>query len=54
MRKLLNLPLAAIGRLFDRDHSTVISSIKQVEKALISNQDPFTEVNPLSSEGFEL
>ena len=31
-RKLLNLPLAAIGRLFDRDHSTVISSIKQVKK----------------------
>lgn len=33
-RKKLNLPYQKIGQLFKRDHSTVMSSIKQIQKAL--------------------
>lgn len=33
-RKELKLPYLAIGKFFDRDHSTVMSSIKLIEKSL--------------------
>jgi chromosomal replication initiator protein len=33
-RKILETPFQGIGRIFNRDHSTVMSSIKQVQKAL--------------------
>jgi len=42
-RKLLQIPFQAIGRLFGRDHSTVISSIRQVEKAIASKEPPYAE-----------
>jgi chromosomal replication initiator protein len=32
-RKLLKMPFQGIGRLFDRDHSTVMTSIRQIEQA---------------------
>lgn len=33
-RKTLKLPFQEIGRLFQRDHSTVMSSVKQIEKGV--------------------
>jgi chromosomal replication initiator protein len=33
-RKKLNLPFQKIGDLFRRDHSTVMSSVKQIQKAI--------------------
>lgn len=33
-RELLKMPFMQIGRLFSRDHSTVMSSVKQVQKGL--------------------
>lgn len=38
-RQKLRLPYMAIGRLFDRDHSTVMTSVKQVEKAVKERQE---------------
>ncbi len=42
-RKLLDTPFQALGRLFGRDHSTVISSIRQVEKAVSAKEQPYAE-----------
>ncbi len=42
-RKLLQTPYQALGRRFGRDHSTVISSIRQVEKAIASKEAPYAE-----------
>lgn len=39
LRKELKMPFMKIGSIFSRDHSTVMSSIKNVEKH-IGNQDP--------------
>jgi len=33
-RKRLKMPFQAIGRLFGRDHSTVMSSVKQIQKGI--------------------
>lgn len=33
-RNVLNMPFQTIGRIFDRDHSTVMSSVKQVQEAI--------------------
>jgi chromosomal replication initiator protein len=38
-RQELKLPFQAIGRLFDRDHSTVMTSIKQIQKKM-EDSDP--------------
>ncbi len=37
-RELLKLPFQRIGKVFSRDHSTVMSSIKQVQKTIAENQ----------------
>ena len=42
LRKELNLPYQQIGRLFKRDHSTVMSAIKQVAKGLETNSEEIT------------
>lgn len=42
LRRELKLPYMKIGSLFDRDHSTVMSSIKQVKKDLESNDPDIT------------
>lgn len=39
-RQSLKMPLTAIGELFGRDHSTVISSIRQVQKRLDDPEAP--------------
>ena len=33
-RKLLDMPLASVGKLFNRDHTTIMSSIENVEKQI--------------------
>lgn len=42
-RKLLQMPFQTIGRLFGRDHSTVMSSIKQVEKSVETKEAPYAQ-----------
>ncbi|HEY4255477.1 MAG TPA: DnaA/Hda family protein [Chlamydiales bacterium] len=42
-RKKLNMPFQAIGKFFSRDHSTVMSSVKQIEQALLSKESKVTE-----------
>lgn len=42
-RSLLNTPYQQLGRLFNRDHSTVISSVAQVETAAKAKQQPYAE-----------
>lgn len=41
LRRELKLPYMKIGDIFDRDHSTVMTSVKQIKKAL---QNPDSEV----------
>lgn len=36
-RELLKMPFKKIGDLFDRDHSTIMTSVKQVQKAIDEN-----------------
>ena len=36
-RKKLNLPFMKIGDIFSRDHSTVMTSVKQIQKSLDEN-----------------
>jgi len=33
-RKLLDMPLASVGKLFNRDHTTIMSSVENIEKQL--------------------
>ena len=33
-RKLLDMPLASVGKLFNRDHTTIMSSVENVEKQI--------------------
>lgn len=42
-RKLLHLPYQTIGRIFNRDHSTVMTSIAQVEEAVAKKTSPYFE-----------
>ena len=42
-RNILQMPFQGIGRLFSRDHSTMISSVKLVEMAMTAKQAPFAE-----------
>ncbi|MBU6447152.1 MAG: chromosomal replication initiation protein, partial [Verrucomicrobia bacterium] len=44
-RDKLRLPLQKIGTLFHRDHSTVMSSLKQVQKALDEKSLSLPEVD---------
>ena len=39
IRKLTNLSLKDIGGVFGRDHSTVISSVRKVEKKINDDSD---------------
>lgn len=41
-RELLKLPFVKIGELFDRDHSTVMTSVRQIEQRLKDPQDTLT------------
>lgn len=42
-RNILQIPFQVIGRIFNRDHSTVMSSVKQIKNALESKERKFTE-----------
>jgi chromosomal replication initiator protein len=42
-RSLLHMPFQTIGRLFNRDHSTVMSSVKQIGKAQENDQRPILD-----------
>jgi chromosomal replication initiator protein len=42
-RDILGLPFQGIGRLFNRDHSTVMTSVKQIQKAIESNSRPIRD-----------
>ncbi len=33
-RKLLDMPLASVGKLFNRDHTTIMSSVENIEKQI--------------------
>ena len=37
IRKLVDMPLASIGKIFNRDHTTIMSSVENVEKQLQSS-----------------
>ncbi len=50
IRKLTDLSLPQIGKYMKRDHSTVISSLKTVEKELGANTQTDTDVNELIKE----
>jgi chromosomal replication initiator protein len=38
-RNQLQIPFAKIGDIFGRDHTTVMSSVKQIQKGIDSNND---------------
>lgn len=46
-RQFLDMPFAAIGKKFDRDHSTVMHSVAQIEKMMQQNRDVQEEVENL-------
>ncbi|MBQ8510137.1 MAG: chromosomal replication initiator protein DnaA [Clostridia bacterium] len=50
VRKLTDISLPQIGKLFKRDHTTVLNSLKTVERELGSNSEIDIEVNELMKE----
>jgi chromosomal replication initiator protein len=42
-RNILQTSFQGIGRIFNRDHSTVMSSVKQVKNAIESKDQKFAE-----------
>ena len=42
-RNILRIPFQGIGRIFNRDHSTVMTSVKQVKSAIDDNEKKITE-----------
>jgi len=50
MRKLLDMPFVSIGKFFNRDHSTMMSSTENVEKLRKSNPEFDNMVNELIRE----
>lgn len=42
-RNLLKMAFQAVGKLFDRDHSTVMSSVKQIQKGLDEKKQDLTD-----------
>lgn len=50
LRTLTELSLSSIGGLFSRDHTTVLSSIRKIEKEISENTITETEINELIKE----
>ncbi len=50
IRKLTDMPLASIGKFFNRDHTTMISSIENVDKARSANPEFDNTLNELMRE----
>lgn len=49
LRKKLAMPFLKIGRFFDRDHSTVISSINLIEKKVKENPEILSSLEMIES-----
>lgn len=47
-RERLQLPYQKIGQIFSRDHSTVMTSIKQIDKWIQENKSEWTQIENLS------
>ena len=43
IRKMTNLSLPDTGKEFGRDHSTVLHSVRKIEKALSDSKNPLNE-----------
>lgn len=43
-REHLKLPFMKIGQIFNRDHSTVMSSVKQIQKNILQNDSNYSKV----------
>jgi chromosomal replication initiator protein len=50
IRKMTDMSLPQIGKLFKRDHTTILSSLKTIEKELGSNSMADIEINELMKE----
>ena len=49
LRTLTNFSLSEIGEFFSRDHSTVINSLKQIEKNIKANPDFYRIIKDITS-----
>lgn len=50
IRKLTDMSLPQIGKIFNRDHTTVINSLKTIEKELGSNSITDIDIADLTKE----
>jgi chromosomal replication initiator protein len=48
-REVLKMPFQAIGKFFDRDHSTVMSSVKQMQGQLDAKNEEILEATAIAS-----
>jgi len=48
-REILKMPFQAIGKFFVRDHSTVMSSVKQIQKEIDENNQEILEATTIAS-----
>ena len=49
-RKLVDMPLASVGKLFNRDHTTIMSSVENIEKQMKASPAFENTVNELIRE----
>jgi chromosomal replication initiator protein len=47
LRTLTDYSLSSIGSIFSRDHTTVLSSIRKIEKEISDNQNFEAEINDM-------
>lgn len=50
IRKITDISLPSIGKIFNRDHTTVLSSINKVEKRIVNNNPYRIKVNEMMKE----
>lgn len=50
VRKLVDMPLASVGKLFNRDHTTIMSSVENIEKQMKASPAFENTVNELIRE----
>ena len=50
IRTITDMSLVAIGRVFSRDHTTVLNSLTNVENELVSNPSFSREINEILTE----
>jgi chromosomal replication initiator protein len=49
VRELMDLPFARVGKVFGRDHTTVISAVDKVEKLLKTDQELLKALDDLKT-----